>query len=302
MDSILAMKKALHFNFISPASPASPTNLENCRAFADFYQAESHFGKNCTAPFYDLAGTDTERLADFNQAFFAEADAIFAIRGGYGSARLLDALDYEALQNLKSKVPFFGYSDTTALQLALWGKSKIKTFSGLLPGVDFTDSLNPLTATYFKAILEKQPLPTVMNLKTYQTGQTTGILLGGCLSVLNSLLGTKFCPDFTGSILFLEEVNEPTYVIDRLLNQLKSCGILQNIAGLVFGAFTNCQPRNKQEFPLEVVLKHYASFVNGPVCYNLPYGHVKEKIILPLGGQATLDGAVGTLTFLNEAT
>ncbi|MCK5835614.1 MAG: LD-carboxypeptidase, partial [Lentisphaeria bacterium] len=196
--------------------------------------------------------------------------------------------------------PFFGYSDTTALQLALWQCSGIKTFSGLLPGVDFRQKLNPLTETYFTAILENRPLPTVTNLTTFQDGKATGILLGGCLSVLCSLLGTPFCPDFSGGILFLEEVNEPTYVIDRLLNQLKSCGILDNLAGLVFGAFTKCEPRDEQEFPLELVLQHYAKFVNGPVCYDLPYGHIAEKVILPIGGQATLNGVAGTLSFCPE--
>ena len=296
------MNKVKCFKFIAPASPVTSAHLKNCQAFADDYRATAHFGKYSSAQFYDLAGTDLQRLADFNRAFLAESTAIFAIRGGYGSARLLDLIDFDAFKNRGPQLKFFGYSDTTALQLALWKKSRLKTFSGLLPGVDFDTCLNPLTAIYFEAIMDKKPLPTVTNLPAYQVGESTGTLLGGCLSVLNSLLGTPFCPDFNGAILFLEEVNEPTYVIDRLLNQLKSCGILQNLAGLVFGAFTKCDPRNDQEFPLELVLKHYASFVNGPVCYNLPYGHIAEKIILPIGGMARLDGDAGTLTFLTEET
>ena len=294
------MKKENIFKFIAPSSAVTSANLSNCRAFSDLYQAEAQFGKNSSAQFYDLAGSDLERLEDFNRAFSTECDAIFAIRGGYGSARLLDSIDFEMLRTQDYQMPFFGYSDTTALQLALWQCSGIKTFSGLLPGVDFRQKLNPLTETYFTAILENRPLPTVTNLTTFQDGKATGILLGGCLSVLCSLLGTPFCPDFSGGILFLEEVNEPTYVIDRLLNQLKSCGILDNLAGLVFGAFTKCEPRDEQEFPLELVLQHYAKFVNGPVCYDLPYGHIAEKVILPIGGQATLNGVAGTLSFCPE--
>ena len=294
------MKNKKIFKFIAPSSPTTSLNQINCQAFAKSYQAEAQFGKYSSEAFYDLAGCDSQRLEDFNNAFSAECDAIFAIRGGYGSARLLVLIDFKTLESLSNPTPFFGYSDTTALQLALWTKSRVKTFSGLLPGVDFCEKLNPLTATYFSAILEDKPLPTVTNLPAFKTGKASGVLLGGCLSVLNSLLGTPFCPDFTGAILFLEEVNEPTYVIDRLLNQLKSCGILQKLSGLIFGAFTKCEPRNAQEFPLDLVLKHYAQFVDGPVCYNLPYGHISEKIILPIGGKATLDGSAGTLTFLGE--
>ena len=294
------MKKEKIFNFIAPSSAVTSANLSNCRAFADLYQAEAHFGKNSFAQFYDLAGADLERFDDFNRAFSTECEAIFAIRGGYGSARLLDSIDFEGLKNSNHSVPFFGYSDTTALQLALWERSRIPSFSGLLPGVDFQGQLNPLTATYFDAIMDKIALPTVTDLSTHQSGKATGILLGGCLSVLCSLLGTPFCPDFSGTILFLEEVNEPPYVVDRLLNQLRASGILQNLAGLVFGAFTKCEPRSAEEFPLELVLKHYAQFVDGPVCYNLPYGHINEKIIIPIGGTAVLDGCAGTLTFFNE--
>jgi muramoyltetrapeptide carboxypeptidase len=294
------MKQKKIFKFIAPSSAATATNLQNCLDFADAYHAEAVFGKNSSKQFYDLAGTDKERLEDFNKTFSSECEAIFAIRGGYGSARLLDLINFESLKKLEAIPPFFGYSDTTALQLALWKKCQIKTYSGLLPGVDFDKELHCLTSTYFSAILERKIIPPISNLAVFKSGEASGTLLGGCLSVLNSILGTPYCPDFQNSVLFLEEINEPTYVIDRLLNQLKSCGVLQNLAGLVFGSFTKCPPRNEQEFPLDLVLKHYAKFVNGPVCYNLPYGHIKEKVILPIGGKVYLNAYNNTLTFLDK--
>ncbi len=279
-------------SIICPASPASEEDFRLCDGFFDTIK----YGDNCRKSLFDLAGRDEERAADVMNAFAEESDAVFAMRGGYGSARLLDKLDYELLR-INPK-PLFGYSDITALQLALWHKSGLVSYSGFMPGPDLRDGgIDPLTFDWLQRILATKPLPTLENLKVKQHGKASGILLGGCLSLLVSMIGSDYLPDFSGAILFLEEVKEPTYKVDRMMRQLLDAGIISRLSGLVFGAFTGCEPRNSEEFPLDMVLSDYSSMVNGPVLSGLPYGHVKSKVIMPVGVNAFLDGENGTLSF-----
>ncbi len=286
-----------NFTFLSPSSPVSKREINTVNSFCQSFESDAHFCQNSSANFYDLAGSDVERVEDLYEAFSSRTDAVFAIRGGYGSGRLLSHIDFTFFTPKMKCIPFFGYSDSTALQLALWTKCRMVTYSGFMPGIDCRGVLNPLTETYLKAILDQHPLPPVFKLNFHKDGNATGTLLGGCLSVLVSLIGTKFCPDFSNCILFLEDVGEPTYAIDRMLNQLKDCGILGGINGLAFGTFKNCEPRNENEFPLNFVLEHYSQFVKGPVCFDFPYGHIDTKVILPIGIPVTLDSKNGCLDF-----
>ena len=227
------------------------------------------------------------RLSDLN-AFLKNPEiwAIWAIRGGYGSIQLLPQIDYDLFRQ-RAKL-FIGFSDITALQWALFAKSGLISLSGLA----LTLQVNPGNP-YLKwavALLQGRKNSLAAedfvdeNLRVFQEGKAEGILLGGTLSVICSLCGTKYLPsDREKVVLFIEDVNEPLYKIDRYIQQLLLCGFWQNITGLIIGKFTE----QEREIDVMPVLKKY---IPGhiPVIRNFPYGHITSSIPLPIGAKAFL--------------
>ena len=239
-----------------------------------------------------LAGTDDQRRSDL-EGMFADPriDAIFCSRGGYGSARLLDALDYRLIRT-NPKI-LGGFSDVTALQMALWKKIGLVTFSGALPSVDMADGFAPESEEWFwRALSSHRPLGPIRQpwpMNTIQRGTAEGHLIGGNLSVLVTLLGTPFQPPARNSILVLEDVGEETYRVDRMLNHLRQSGLLSQVHGLVTGQWSqsgrpsgNTPPR-----PIEEVISEIAGSVDGPVLSDLMYGHEALKLQLPLGSRGS---------------
>ena len=241
-----------------------------------------------------LAGKDTDRAADVN-AMFADPDirAIFVARGGYGSARLLLHLDWDTLvENPKILV---GFSDTTALQLGLFARIGLASFSGLALCSDVTvQGIHPLTeSSLWAAVCNHQFDP--IDVMPLRAGNIQGVLIGGCLSLVTSLIGTPFSPRFDGAILFLEDVNEPLYRIDRLLTQLRLSGIMDRVAGVVFGQFYKCDPEREAEGTVQDILDDFASQVLCPVYMGLPYGHGVGRRVMPIGLAGWIEN--GRLTF-----
>lgn len=247
-----------------------------------------------------LAGADEVRAADLQAAFDRpEFDAVWAIRGGYGTIRLLEHLDLSRVR--RHPRAYIGFSDNTAILMAL-DAAGIIGFHGPHPGGDFPAE----TGQSFREVLfdgtttrlqprAKDPSPTAL-----QSGIVEAPLMGGNLAILASLCGTRFAPDTRGCILFLEDVSEPVYRIDRLFVQLRLAGLLDGIAGLALGRFTDLGDVDPER-DLRAVLREVAHNLRVPAIMDLPIGHVEHNSTLPVGVMARLDVDQGTLETLEPA-
>ncbi|MDZ7372030.1 MAG: LD-carboxypeptidase [candidate division KSB1 bacterium] len=247
-----------------------------------------------------LAGKDADRAADLNEMLRDPAvKAVLCSRGGFGAARILDAVDYKAVRR-HPKI-LISFSDGTALQSALYVRSRLVTFSGLMAVELAEASMESLEI--WRTMLSRDTTGMVLESPTFRTvigGVSEGILLGGCLSILVSLLGTPFMPDLSGTLLVLEDVGEPLYRIDRFLTQLRLSGALKGVSGVVFGTFVS-EPAVSIEELAEVAYEHLSS-TGIPVFCGLPYGHFPQRLTLPFGVRAELDADRGTITLLESAT
>ena len=192
-----------------------------------------------------LAGTDPDRVDDLNLMFSdPQIDAIFCSRGGYGSPRIIETIDFETIQN-NPKI-FVGYSDITSLNLAIWEKTGMVSFPGPMVAVEMGKGINRFTEQWFWQTLNLTAPsgllanPSDMPIQVFNPGKAKGKLLGGCLSLINVLLGTAYCPDFKGEILIIEDIEEEPYRGDRYLAQLKMAGISYQSAGSILGQFVDC--------------------------------------------------------------
>jgi muramoyltetrapeptide carboxypeptidase len=259
-----------------------------------------------------LAGKDPERAADVN-AMFADdkVRALIAVRGGWGSARILPYLNYDLIRaNPKLLV---GFSDITALHMALAARAGFTT----IHGPNAASSWGELSLNSFRSIafagqtpLYTTPLGVEDRLvqrngrtRTFRAGRATGRLLGGNLTVLTSLMGTPYLPDFTGAILFLEDIEEAEYRIDRMLTQLALGGVLRRVAGVVFGQCTDCRARGPSigGFTLSQVLQQHLEPLGVPAFQGALFGHVPNQFSLPVGIRAEIDAGAGTIRILEPA-
>ncbi|MEO1067986.1 MAG: LD-carboxypeptidase [Cyanobacteria bacterium J06638_6] len=254
-----------------------------------------------------LAGTDTERAADLNAMFADPAvKALLPIRGDWGSARILPYLDYETMR-ANPKV-IIGFSDISALLLGIYAQTGLVTFHGphgitswrpeqveplrriLINGEALTYS-NPLLGADQDRLMRDQG-----RIQTITPGSATGPLIGGNLSVISGIVGTPYLPDTTGAILFLEDVGEPPYRIDRMLTQLKLAGVLDGLAGFVFGQCKACGPgQSYGSLTLEEILRDHIQPLGIPAYGGAWIGHVEPLWTLPIGGSLTMDAVAGTL-------
>ncbi|MFA5523063.1 MAG: LD-carboxypeptidase, partial [Tissierellales bacterium] len=203
-------------------------------------------GESCYASHGFLSGKDELRARDINNMFRNPCiSGVFCIRGGYGAARLLDLIDYDTIK-LNPKI-FIGYSDVTALHIAINQICNIITFHGPMPSTELYKDVDCYTMEYyFNNIFTNKPLdliqnPEGMKMKVLVDGYCEGRLIGGNLSLVAASIGTKYEIDTRKKVLFLEEVDEEPYRIDRMLLQLKQSGKLESVAGIILGYFTNCK-------------------------------------------------------------
>lgn len=266
-------------------------------------------GESCTARYGYLSGDDKGRAADLNRMFLdPEVDGVVCARGGYGAPRILDRLDYGAIA--RSGKALLGYSDITALHMALWKQCRIPTLHGPMPATEWArPGFCGFTRESLTALLEGRqagrPLgnppgePAPIALKG---GTCEGVLVGGNLSLVCALMGTPYMPDLRGCILFLEDVDEYLYRIDRMLTQLRLAGAFEACAGVVLGAFTNCSAQHPDRSLTlhRIVADCVLESARGPVLSGLMAGHCENKISLALGVLYRLDGAAGALTPLES--
>lgn len=250
-----------------------------------------------------LSATDAKRAKDIKDMFLnPDVKAIVAIRGGSGCARLLPHLDYNLIrQNAK---PFIGMSDITVLLNAFYSQAGLITYHG---PVGYS-TWEGFTWNFFKSTLMDKKKTVMLNpsgnklFYTIRSGKAEGELIGGNLTVFCQLLGSDYLPNMENKILFLEDVKEEPYRIDRLLTQLKLSGIFEKINGIILGEFKNCVPEEPEKsFTLkEMFLEHFKDS-KIPVFYGAKFGHVKEKWTFPIGIKAKMDADKGSVFLLEEA-
>ena len=250
-----------------------------------------------------LAGSDEERLVDLVQMIDdARVRAIFCARGGYGSQRLLPRLDLGRLA--RQPKPIIGYSDATAL-LGAAVEAGVLAVHGPMVADDMARGLSERSATHLQTLLTDPAWRWEAEAPiTLRPGKATGRLVGGCLAVLAAALGTPWAPDTDGAVLFLEDVAERPYRLDRLLTQLRQAGKLERVAGLVFGTMAACPPVDGVG-PLDVV-RACVGDLPCPIAFGLPSGHAPggaraENLALPFGVEVALDTERGRLTALEAA-
>lgn len=259
-----------------------------------------------------FAGTDNERAADVN-AMFADKSvkAIFAVRGGWGCARILPFLDWKVIR--ANPKLLLGYSDITALHMAIaaqapgsitlhgpnassaWGKASVESFRAI--AFDGTAPLykNPVST-------EDRLVQRKFRTQVLTGGKAQGKLLGGNLTVLTALAGTPYMPNFDGAILFLEDIDEAEYRIDRMLTQLGQAGILKRLNGVVFGQCTACTAKEGgSRFTLGDILRQHIGTLGIPAYQGAFFGHIIDQFTLPVGTKAEIDADAGTLQILESA-
>lgn len=257
-----------------------------------------------------LAGLDQQRADDLN-GFFADpnVDAIVCLRGGSGAARILPLLDYQIIK--ANPKPLLGYSDITALHNALLAKTGLISFHG----PNATSQWNPFNVHQFKQLFVHRERVLYQNLdkaddelvnrhyltQTITSGQSQGHLIGGNLSVLSALAGSDYLPNFEGAILFLEDIDEAPYRMDRMMSTLKLMGALDKINGFVFGDCNQCQPGSGYgSLTLEQIWADYIAPLNIPAYHGAMIGHIDRQFILPVGAQVKLDADQGSIRVLEE--
>lgn len=297
---------------IAPSSPIILENLPEVEAGIKSFGLIPKLFPSCYERHGHFAGSDALRLKDIHDAF-ADPDikGILCLRGGYGTPRLLPYLDYAAIATTP-KV-FLGYSDITGLHCALNRLSKLVTFHGPMPSGDgFHKKKAPYAWDHLRrAMMCTAPLgiyepPNGEPLITVKGGSAVGQLIGGNLSLLETAAGSPYGLDARDKILFIEEVSEPHYVIDRMLTSLALHGILDACAGVILGTWNDCKAehgsQNKIDLPLETVFEEIFAPYAIPIVNNFRAGHVSEQFTLPFGTRVRLDATRGEVEFLESAT
>lgn len=296
------LPKKANLGLISPASPIYNTSdYERMISSLEDMGYTLSYGDHIQDKYGYLAGIDENRVADLHAMFLNKSiDGILCTRGGYGSNRILKLIDYDIIKN--NPKPFIGFSDITSLNLAIYKKTGLVTFHGPV-GKSYW---NDYTYTSWKSILHDADSPIFYTPKNQQdvftinSGKIEGKLLGGNLTVLTSLIGSDYMPSFKNSILFIEDVGEKVYRVDRMLSQLALSGILNQIKGFIFGKCTECtKPSNS--LTLKEVLYHYIKPLQIPAFYGAMISHEEQNLTIPIGIRAHMDADKQTIKILEPA-
>ncbi|MFT5858567.1 MAG: muramoyltetrapeptide carboxypeptidase [Flavobacteriaceae bacterium] len=299
---IILPKRLKRGDTIGIAAPAGPIRE---RSEVDKFESVLHtmgFKTKVAAHTYSqfgfLSAPDETRAKEFMELIEDESvKGIFFIRGGWGCARLLPLLNFDTIK-INPKV-IMGFSDITTLLNAITAKTGIVTFHG----PSGNSSWNDYSIRYLKDVLINAKSVSYANIKgedhsieTYASGTATGDLYGGNLSVLCGLIGSDYLPDWKNKILFLEDVMEEPYRVDRMLTHLSLAGVFEKVSGIVLGNFRKCNAEEPdRSFSLEEVFKQHFDNAEIPVFYGAQIGHVRNKFTVPVGVRVTMDADLGTI-------
>ncbi len=314
-----ARRAALYANRLQPGdtvglvSPANATyEREPVVVATEALQAlgfKVRHGAHLRGRYGQFGGSDAQRAEDINTMFAdPQVAGILAMTGGSGCNRIVDRLDY-ALIARQPKF-FGGFSDLTSLVNAIQQRTGLVTFHGPVAVSEW----NAFSVAHFRELVMQAKAPLLKNptgergdhlvqtqdrITTLRGGRARGHLLGGNLAVLASLVGTPYFPDCRGAILFLEEINEYIYRVDRMLSTLRLAGVLDHLAGVVIGKFTKCEPGDGfGTLTLDEVFDDYFLPLKVPVYRGAMIGHIKRKFTIPVGADAEIDADAGTLQIL----
>lgn len=299
------LKRGDTIGMISPASTLPPSVsydkiIQKIQAMGFRVQE----GSSARKVYGGLGGRDEVRAKDLNAMFYnPEINAILPFRGGWGSNRMLHLIDFDTIKS--NPKPLIGYSDITSLLLSIYAKTGLVTFHG-----PFGKSIwNDFTTRHFQLMLMQNglgklqnPADADVNVQTIRPGTSTGTLLGGNLTVLTSMMGSEYLPDWEGSILFLEDIGEEPYRIDRMLTQLKLNGILKKINGFIFGRCTNCESTGGKSLSMEQILTDHIKPLRVPAFYGSMIGHIDRMFTLPIGVRAEMNAEAGSIKILESPT
>jgi muramoyltetrapeptide carboxypeptidase len=246
-----------------------------------------------------LAGDERQRATDLMRLFMrTDIDAIFCARGGFGSVQMLPYLNVQELRS-RPKI-FVGYSDITVLLNWLMHDCGMVTFHGPMVAMEFARGLTGRSREFFWTLLRGEATEWTMQMAgVIRSGKAEGELMGGCLSMLISTLGTPYEIETTGKLLFLEDVGERPYRIERMLTQLKMAGKLEHLQGLIFGDFTACEGQGPRD--LQQIIHEVFEDAPYPVVTGMAAGHGQEHITLPFGVKMVVDGDSGSLSLTESA-
>ena len=305
----VALNKGDTIGLVSPSSATDDSfNLQLAREAMEALGFKVKTGAHYDARRGHLAGTDAQRAGDLNSMFADKTiKAIVCTRGGSGAARLLPLLDYDSIR--RNPKVLLGYSDITALHSAIHAKTGLVTFHGQIG----SGSWNKFNVDQFQRVLLDRELveyrnkielgdelvPRQNRTITLRGGKARGELVGGNLTVLTALAGSPYLPDFSGKILFLEDVGEAPYRVDRMFSTLKLMGALDKLAGFIFGECTDCKPGDGYgSLTLEQIFDDYITPLKIPAYRGAMIGHIREQFIVPVGGKVELDADAGTFRLL----
>jgi len=248
-----------------------------------------------------LAGSDHDRAGEI-MAFFRDPEvrAIFGARGGYGCGRLLPLIDFAAIA--RTPKIFLGFSDATFILNALVDRSALACFHGPMVAMDFARGLTPRSLDHLVRLLSGEAAGCELEAReVVRNGLAEGLLIGGCLSVVVATLGTPWAPNFDGRILFLEDIGEKAYRIDRMLVQLRQAGAFERVAGVVFGAIRPVEGSEQERALIAEFVADQTAGLGCPVLFGIEAGHGTENLMLPFGVHARIDGGSRRL-IISEAS
>lgn len=297
---------------VAPGSYISEEELQDSIKNLDQLGFETTYSKKVLLQNGYFAGTDKDRSNDLMEKFSDKnVKGIVCARGGYGCLRILPLLNYDII-GANPKV-LIGYSDVTALLYGIYQKSGLITFHGPVGTSTFNDFsvnnfkkvlMNPERTSLFKNSTSGDD-ENVYGVTTIVKGKGRGRLVGGNLSIVVSLIGTKYDVDYSNKIIFIEEIGEEPYRVDRMLTQMIQAGKFRNASGVMMGIFSKCEVKEKdpsftKTFTLMEVLQDRLSKLKIPVVYGMSFGHVKDKFTIPFGALAELDADKQTFTLLEK--
>lgn len=304
------LQKGDTIGLISPGSYLSDEGLAKAIEMIEGLGFKTKLSTNIRAKYGFVAGTDEQRLADIHQMYADKTvKAIWCIRGGYGTTRLLPYLDYKLIK--KNPKILIGYSDITALLNAIYCETGIIGLHGPVGASD----MPPYTQTHLEAMITGQQNQFVIepasenlanednaySITTIHPGVAQGKLIGGNLSLLSAMCGTDHEPNFSKKIVFIEDVGEKPYRIDRMLTQLRQSKTFKKAAGIALGIFADCEaPANSDSLSLQQTLEDRLADLNIPTIYGLSFGHISHQCTLPIGVEAVLDTHKKTITILDN--
>ena len=307
MNKARALKKGDTIGLIAPSSPTSIENVEKAKKTIIDMGFRVKVGNSPYENYGYLSGVDKIRANDIEDMFRDdEVDGIICLRGGYGTPRILDHIDYDVVRE-NPKV-FVGYSDITALHIAFNQIADLVTFHGPMVTSDMIDEFDEFSK---ESLLEnitnveanrKIENPQGLKLSGINEGIAEGSIIGGNLSLIAATIGTPYEVDLKDKILFIEEIGEEPYRIDRMLNQMRLAGKFEETNGIILGDFKNCEcKKHSDSLTLEELVVEYIKPCKKPILFNLKSGHCVPMVTLPFGVKVKIDSKKNEIEILESS-